>query len=85
MDWNLKHNNKVIQIGVYEIMTTNSMDYIDENGDINLDKFNDPLIYVFATENMIHCLIQNGKTKLKRQSFEVLLQEKESQWKQTKD
>lgn len=52
----VKHNNKVIQIGVYEIMSTNSMDYIDENGDVNLDKFNDPLIYIFATEDMINKL-----------------------------
>ena len=50
----VKHNNKVIQIGVYEIMSINSIDYIDENGDINLDNFKDPLIYTFATENMIN-------------------------------
>ena len=52
----VKHNNKVIQIGVYEIMSTNTMDYMDQTGDLNLDKFNDPLIYTFATEDMINKL-----------------------------
>jgi predicted NAD-dependent protein-ADP-ribosyltransferase YbiA (DUF1768 family) len=52
----VKHNDKVIQIGVYEIMTTNPMDYSDENGDLDLDKFNDPLIYTFATEQLINKL-----------------------------
>ena len=52
----VKHNNKVIQIGVYEMLSSNLLAYRDEVGDIDLEKFNDPLIYTFATEEMINKL-----------------------------
>jgi predicted NAD-dependent protein-ADP-ribosyltransferase YbiA (DUF1768 family)/predicted ester cyclase len=65
----VKHNNKVIQIGVYEILSINSLEYRDEIGDINLEKFSDPLIYTFATEEMIN--------KLRMVPEEDLLEEKE--------
>ena len=52
----VKHNNKVIQIGVYEILSIKTLDYVDENGDLDLEKFNDPLFYTFATEEMINKL-----------------------------
>jgi len=52
----VKHNNKVIQIGVYEVLTTNLLAYRDEIGDLDLEKMDDPLIYTFATEDMINKL-----------------------------
>lgn len=52
----VKHNNKVIQIGLYEMLSSNLLAYRDEVGDIELEKFNDPLIYTFATEEMINKL-----------------------------
>ena len=52
----VKHNNKVIQIGVYEIMSVNLLEYRDETGDIDLEKFNDPLLYTFATDELINKL-----------------------------
>jgi predicted NAD-dependent protein-ADP-ribosyltransferase YbiA (DUF1768 family) len=52
----VKHNNKVIQVGVYEILSTNLLAYRDEIGDLDLEKFDDPLIYTFATEEMINKL-----------------------------
>jgi hypothetical protein len=52
----VKHNNKVIQIGVYEILSTNLLAYRDEIGDLDLERFEDPLIYTFTTEAMINKL-----------------------------
>jgi predicted NAD-dependent protein-ADP-ribosyltransferase YbiA (DUF1768 family) len=52
----VKHNNKVIQIGVYEMLSSNLLAYRDETGDIDLEKFDEPLIYTFATEEMINKL-----------------------------
>jgi len=52
----VKHNNKVIQIGVYEMLSSNLLAYRDEVGDIELEKFDDPLIYTFAKEEMINKL-----------------------------
>ena len=54
----VKHNNKVIQIGLYEILATNSNAYIDEDGGLDLEKMNEPLIYTFVTKEM---LLKNRK------------------------
>ena len=49
----VKHNNKVIQIGVYEIVATDYIQYIDEDDHIDVEKLNDPLIYQFVNKDML--------------------------------
>lgn len=49
----VKSNNGVIQIGVYEIKTDELLDFVDEDGNLELEKINEPLIYVFVTKKML--------------------------------
>ena len=52
----VKYNNKVIQIGLYEIESTNLMEFMDENAELILEEINDPLIYTFATNDLLEKL-----------------------------
>jgi len=49
----VKKNDKVLQIGVYEIKASNELDLIDENGELALDRIDDPLIYTFVSKEML--------------------------------
>jgi len=49
----VKHNNKVIQIGVYEIKSISLMSLMEEDGNMKTENLNDPLIYKFATKEFL--------------------------------
>ena len=49
----VKSNNKVIQIGVYELFATDLSNYVDEEGKIEVEKLREPLIYIFANHDML--------------------------------
>ena len=49
----VKKNQKVIQIGVYEIESKNIVNYTDENNNLEVEKVDFPLIYTFVTREML--------------------------------
>jgi predicted NAD-dependent protein-ADP-ribosyltransferase YbiA (DUF1768 family) len=52
----VKSNNKVMQIGIYEIKSSDLMNYLDDEGNLEVEKMEDPLIYVFVTKSMLENL-----------------------------
>ena len=52
----VKSNNKVMQIGVYEIKSTDVSSNMDEEHNLNIENLDGPLIYVFVTKKMLENL-----------------------------
>jgi len=50
----VKHNNKVIQIGVYEIRASDYLSYLDKYNNLDIEEMNDPLIYSFVTKEFLN-------------------------------
>jgi predicted NAD-dependent protein-ADP-ribosyltransferase YbiA (DUF1768 family) len=61
----VKRNNKVIQIGVYEIKSVSFMSLMDEDNNIKVENLNDPLIYKFATKEFLEKSRSVPETSLK--------------------
>ena len=62
----VKHNNKVIQIGVYEIKATDYLSYLDEYNNLDIEKINEPLIYSFVTKELLNKLRMQPEVPLRR-------------------
>jgi hypothetical protein len=77
----VKHNNKVIQIGVYEVPSTNIMDFTDEDSELDVTRLSDPLFYTFATKDMIEKLrlVPEDETLLKKDIEKAAAKEKEKE------
>jgi hypothetical protein len=52
----VKHNNKVVQIGVYEIHASDYISYLDDYNNLDVEKLDEPLIYKFATKDFLENL-----------------------------
>ena len=49
----VKYNNKVVQIGVYEIKASDYLSYLDDFNNLDVEKMEEPLVYSFATKEYI--------------------------------
>lgn len=52
----LKSDNNVLQIGVYELYTTELPSYLDDEMNLKVEKMGEPLIYSFVTKKMLEDL-----------------------------
>jgi len=62
----VKYNNKVIQIGVYEIKASDFISYLDDQNNLDVEKMNEPLIYTFVTSDMLKKLRLEPDVPLRR-------------------
>ena len=60
----VKHNNKVIQIGVYEIKASNYLSYLDKYNNLDIEKMEEPLIYSFVTKEYLNKMRLQPETPL---------------------
>jgi predicted NAD-dependent protein-ADP-ribosyltransferase YbiA (DUF1768 family) len=52
----VKKNNKVIQVGLYEIEASNYINYLDDFNNLDVEKLDEPLVYKFVTKDMLETL-----------------------------
>jgi predicted NAD-dependent protein-ADP-ribosyltransferase YbiA (DUF1768 family) len=52
----VKHNNKVVQIGVYEIKASDYLSYLNESNNLDVEQMGEPLIYSFASKEYLNKL-----------------------------
>ena len=50
----VKYNNKVIQIGIYEIRASDYLSYLDKYNNLDIEKMAEPLIYSFVTKEFLN-------------------------------
>ena len=62
----VKHNNKAIQIGVYEIKSSDYISYLDEENELDVEKLSEPLIYTFVNKDMLSKLRLEPDVPLRR-------------------
>jgi len=62
----VKHNNKVVQVGIYEIKASDYLSYLDDTNNIDIEKMDDPLIYSFVTAPFVNRLRLKPDVPLRR-------------------
>lgn len=66
----VKHNNKVIQIGLFEIKASEYLSYLDDYNEVDVERMNEPLIYSFATKEFLNKLRLIPSVALHKQNKE---------------
>jgi len=74
----VKYNNKVVQVGVYEIKASNYASFLDDENNLDVEKLNDPLIYSFANEKFLNKLRLEPDTPIRRMQSKESEEEVES-------
>lgn len=49
----IKNNGKAVQIGVYELSSSDVISFSDDNGDLDIERLGEPLIYTFVTKSYV--------------------------------
>lgn len=62
----VKKNNKVVQIGVYELEASEYISYLDDSSNLDVEKLDEPLIYTFVTKDMLMKLRMEPEVPLRR-------------------
>jgi predicted NAD-dependent protein-ADP-ribosyltransferase YbiA (DUF1768 family) len=62
----VKYNNKVVQIGIYEIKASDYLSYLDDYNNLDVEKMEEPLIYSFASKEYINKLHLKPDVPLRR-------------------
>ena len=65
------------QIGVYEIMSEQLPNIVDEDGDVDLTKIDEPLLYKFATNELLKDANKSPKNESKKAVVDKADQEEE--------
>jgi predicted NAD-dependent protein-ADP-ribosyltransferase YbiA (DUF1768 family) len=71
----VKSNNKVMQIGLYEVKSSDLRNYIDDEGNLEVEKISEPLIYVFVTKQMLENLRLIPESELEAEALAIAKQE----------
>jgi len=74
----VKHNNSVMQIGVYEL-ENDYISHLDENGTLDVENIDEPLIYTFVTKEMLKRMRLEPEEPLPKQKKEKEEKEEEEE------
>jgi predicted NAD-dependent protein-ADP-ribosyltransferase YbiA (DUF1768 family) len=81
----VKHNNKVIQIGVYELLSNKYLNYLDEDNKLDVEKVDEPLIYTFVTADMLKKTRKKPDDTKEERSDVVASEEEEEEYEYVHD
>jgi hypothetical protein len=62
----VKKNNKVIQIGLFEIKATDYISYLDDYNNLDVENLNEPLIYTFVNKELLMNLRMEPEIPIRR-------------------